>query len=383
MTCLIVVPSLIRAGAETQAVDLANGLAAKGHSVHLCCFEQDLDQRDRLSGNVRFHHVPRKSKFDTTLVNRLAALIDEEKIEIVQAILQVSTLVAWLAANRSARQPPVVAAVHTTLNRGLKQELQERLLYRWIMRQLAGVVFVCEHQRQHWTGRYPELGRISHVVYNGLDPERFRSSDFAEAALQLRRDLRIPEQAFVFSCLAAFRPEKGHRILLDAFSRIDGDACLLLAGDGALRKSMEAFAARAGLEQSTRFVGNVPDVSPILAASQATVLASTAVETFSIAMLESMAMGVPMIAPRIAGLPEAIHDGDTGLLFSIGDRAALADRMQALLRQPAEAGRMGRAAREKLAGSFTLDNMVAGSEQVLRAAARQRTAPAAAGCQER
>ena len=383
MICLIVVPSLIRAGAETQAVDLANGLAAKGHSVHLCCFEQELDQRNRLSEDVQFHHLPRKTKFDRTLADRLAALIDDEKIEIVQAILQVSSLVAWLAASRSSRQPPVVAAVHTTLNRGLKQELQERLLYRWIMRQLAGVVFVCEHQRRHWTDKYPELGRVSHVVYNGLDPRRFSRDDFTEAAQQLRRDLRIPEQTFVFSCLAAFRPEKGHRILLNAFSRVDGDACLLLAGDGALRESMETLAARVGLERRTRFVGNVPDVRPILAASQATVLASTAVETFSIAMLESMAMGVPMIAPRIGGLPEAIHDGGTGLLFPIADTAALTEGMQALLRNPSEARRMGDAAREKLARSFTLENMVAGSEEVLRAAARQRTAPPAAAGQER
>ena len=61
ISCLIVVPSLMRAGAETQAVDLANGLADRGHLVHLCSFEPQLDQRNRVSEKVKFHHIRRKS----------------------------------------------------------------------------------------------------------------------------------------------------------------------------------------------------------------------------------------------------------------------------------------------------------------------------------
>lgn len=363
--CLIIVPALIRAGAETQAVDLANGLAEKGHSIHLGSFEPQLDQRDRISGDVHFHHVPRNSKYDRSLVHRFAALIDREGIDVVLGVLQFAALVGWLAARRSRRQPPVVAAVHTTINRGLKEELHDRLLYRRMLRRLAAVVFVCEHQRKHWVTKYPELAPSSRVVHNGVAPERFRREDFAEAASQLRRNLDIPDGDFVFASIAAFRPEKGHRLLLDAFAQVRENAWLVLAGDGSLRPEMEAYAESAGLGGRVRFLGSIPDSRPLIAASNATVLASTAVETFSMAMLESMALGVPMIAPRIGGLPEAIADGETGFLFPVGEVGSLTDHMRSAAEQPERTQRMGRSARNKIIREFTFEKMVAGTERVL------------------
>lgn len=366
MNCLIVVPSLIRAGAETQAVQLANGLAARGHCVHLCSFESELGLRGRVSDEVQFHHLQRKFKYDLSLISRLARLIDRERIDIVQGVLQFATLIARLAAGRSDSKPPVVAAVHTTITRGLKDELIDRLLYRRLLRRLPAIVFVCENQRDHWISKYPELTPLSTVVHNGVAPESFRRDDFAKSAQHLRTNLCIPEDACVFACIAAFRIEKGHKILIEAFSKIAGNAYLVFAGDGELRAGIEAYAAAAGLTARTRFLGNIEDTRPLVGASNATVLASTAVETFSMAMLESMAMSVPMIAPRIGGLPEAIIDGDTGLLFPIGDSSALACCMQYVVKQPPEAVRMGRSAEQKVAQHFTLAKMVAGSERVLR-----------------
>lgn len=365
MRCLIVVPALIRAGAETQAVSLANGLAEKGHSIHLCSFEPQLDQRDRISGKVRFHHVLRKSKYDRTLIHRLAELIDRERISVVLGVLQFATLVGWLAARRSRLQPPVVAGVHTTINRGLKEELHDRLVYRRMLERLPAVVFVCEHQRNHWVRKYPALQSSSRVVHNGVAPERFLRQEFAEPARELRRKLDIPDDDVVFASVAAFRPEKGHKLLLDAFAQVREKAWLILAGDGSLRSSMEAYAGNAGLSHRVRFLGSIPDTRPLIAASNATVLASTAVETFSMAMLESMAMEVPMIAPRIGGLPEAIINDETGLLFPIGNVTAMADCLRSVAERPQSAARMGRLARDKIIRNFTFEKMVTDSERVL------------------
>ncbi len=368
LNCLIVVPSLIRAGAETQAVDLANGLAALGHTIHLCSFESQLDQRQRLSDAVQFHHLQRRSKYDLSLIRRLSALIDVEQIEVVQGVLQFATLVAWLAARKSNTKPPVVAAIHTTVNRGLKQELQDRLVYRRMLKKMAAIVFVCNHQQGHWIRKYPELERLSTVVHNGVAPERFRREELTGPAENLRTKLGIPTDAFVFSVIAAFRPEKGHRLLIEAFARVRGDAYLVFAGDGGLRAETEAYADTCGVLQRARFLGNIPDTRPLIAASNATVLASTAVETFSMAMLESMALGVPMIAPVIGGLPEAIADGKTGLLFPVGDVRMLSQLMQSTLDNQGRTKAMGRAAQVRVNKEFTLDKMIARSEEVLRTA---------------
>jgi glycosyltransferase involved in cell wall biosynthesis len=115
-----------------------------------------------------------------------------------------------------------------------------------------------------------------------------------------------------------------------------------------------------------RLLGKVGDVRPVIVASDATVLASTAVETFSIAMLESMALGVPLIASRIGGLPEAIIERETGLLVPIGDVDALASGMRSMVESVAEVRRMGQASEQLIRTAFTLDKMIEGNERVLQ-----------------
>jgi glycosyltransferase involved in cell wall biosynthesis len=360
MRCLIVVPSLTRAGAETQAIDLANGLSSWGYNVQLCCFEQQLDQRDRLSAQVQFHHVLRKSTYDLSLTKAIARIIDLEQIEVIQGVMQFATLIAWLSAQRSQRRPPVVAGIHTTINRGLKQELQDRLIYRRMLRRLPAIVFVCDYQRTFWIKKYPELQPLAHVVHNGVDLNRFQRSEFEGGAARFRASLGIPESAIVFACIAGFRPEKGHRLLIRAFSELPPAAHLVLAGDGSERRTIEAQVRSVGLVNRVHFVGSLADVRTLIVASNATILASTAVETFSMAMLESMALEVPVIAPEIGGLPEAIEHEKTGLLFPIGDAMSLAVNMRKLVESPALARCMGLAAAEKVGRSFTLEKMIEG-----------------------
>jgi glycosyltransferase involved in cell wall biosynthesis len=366
LRCLIVVASLIRAGAETQAVDLANGLAAEGHEVHLCSFESQLDQLDRVSRKVQFHHVPRKSKYDRSLVRRLSALIDEHQIQVTQGVLQFATLIIWLASLRSSCRPPVIGAIHTTVNRGLKQEILDRLVYRNMLRRLSKVVFVCDQQRNHWIRRYPELRRTSRVVHNGVKPELFSREEFVEAGRGLRKELGIPADAIVFSCIAAFRPEKGHKLLLEAYQPIMHQAYLVFAGDGALQNDMKEYAASLGMSGTTRFLGSIPDTRILIATSSTTVLASTAVETFSMAMLESMAMGVPMIAPRIGGLSEAIIHGETGLLFPVGSAVELKKCLRSVVEDPSYASTMGAHAMRKVREEFTFAKMVKSTEHVMQ-----------------
>lgn len=363
--CLVVVPSLMRAGAETQAVDLANGLAQRGHIVHLCAFERQLDQRYRLAESVTFHHLQRRRKYDLSLISVLAELIDTEEIEVIQGVLQFAVLVAWLASIRSTRHPPVVAAIHTTTNRGVKQELQDRLVYRHILRTLHAVVFVCDYQRSYWVSKYPDLQAHARVVHNGVELARFRRDDYVAPAKDLRLRLGIPAEAFVFGCIAAFRPEKGHKILIDAFSRIPGDTYLLLAGEGSERPIVETIVRERGLAGRVCFLGSVAEVRPVIVACDATVLASTAVETFSMAMLESMALEVPVIAPRIGGLEEAITSNESGILFPIGDTNALTAGLSQVIANPAAAREMGLAASKKVKSAFTIGRMVEKNERVL------------------
>jgi glycosyltransferase involved in cell wall biosynthesis len=361
----VTVPSLIRAGAEIQAVSLANGLSTRSNTVHLCSLSDRNDLRDRIGGAVTVHTFPRRSKFDRAPLGHMRSVVDEARIDVILGVMQFAAMVSWLASIRTYRKPPVVVGIHTTINVGLKEELQDRLIYRQILQRLPGIVFVCQNQREHWLRKFPELKDRAHVIYNGIDLDRYRRDGLERSALEVRDRLEIPADATVFTCVAAFRPEKGHENLLRSFSRLDANAYLILVGDGVLRERIMRTAEELGINDRLRLVGNIPDVRPTIVASNATVLASTSVETFSLAMLESMALGVPMIATRIGGASEAIQDHENGLLCAPGDVAALAGHLRWIAEHRPEARSLGCEAARTARRRFGVDTMIANYEQVL------------------
>lgn len=365
MRCLLVVPSLRRAGAERQTVDLANGMVARGHHVSLCILEQEACQFRDLSDAVSFYQLNRKGRFDLGPVAGIARVIERERIEVVQGIMQFSALFCAAASLRSSLKPPVVAAIHTTKNLGVKEEIQDRLLYRHMLCRFPANIFVCNHQRDYWISKYPELTCTARVVHNGIDVGKFERPPFVGAGAALRGRLFISPDEFVFTCIAGFRREKGHDVLIHAFASMPHQTHLILAGDGPERKNIERVVQSLRLEKRVHFLGVVHDVRPVLAASDVTVLASTAVETFSIAMLESMAMKVPMIASDIGGLAEAIMPGKTGLLSVPGDVASLQFYMELAIANRSKVVEMGRAGSALVRSRFTIDRMVEAHIEIL------------------
>ncbi|WP_207173717.1 glycosyltransferase family 4 protein [Halochromatium glycolicum] len=369
---LLIVPSLRRAGAETQVVDLVNALDPDRFAIHLCAFEADIALLERVAADrVTFHHPRRRSKYDLGYVRAIGRIIDAHAIEVVHCTLQFSLLVGWLARGYARRRPSLVAALHTTLNRGRKEELQDRLLYRWLLRAAARVIFVSSIQSEYWCRRYPFLEDRSTIVYNGIDLAAKPVDAAGTLGASFRAAAGIPDDAFVIACIAGFRPEKGHRFLIQALAGLPEDCYLLLAGDGETRSLIEGAVSRAGLGDRVHFLGIVADVWPVLAAADVSVLASTAVETFSIAMLESMAAGLPMVASRIGGMEEAVTDGETGLLLPPGNTAALRDALVLLHGDRHLARRMGQAGRARVERDFTVERMAHTTAAVLVEAREQ------------
>lgn len=369
---LFIVPSLRRAGAETQAVDLVNAIDSQLFEKYLFTFEKDLSQLDRVDrDSVRFFNQPRRSKYDLSMCDAIARLIDQEEIDLIHCTMQFSLLIGWVAVKRSKRRPPLVCAIHITKNKDLKTELQDLALYQWLLRACKALIFVCDSQKEYWNRKFPALSGKSVVVHNGVDVNHFMASGFVERALEFRAAHSIPAQAKVFCCIAGFREEKGHFILLDAFRivlRNFPQCYLVLAGDGDFRSRIAAHAEAIGIGHRVIFTGNMSDVRPILAASDVKVLASTSVETFSIAMLESMAMNVPVISTSIGGAGEAIFQDRTGMLVPAADVQGLANAMQYALSEEGRLRRWGQACRDLVARRFSKQDMVSKTVDVLQRA---------------
>jgi glycosyltransferase involved in cell wall biosynthesis len=136
-----------------------------------------------------------------------------------------------------------------------------------------------------------------------------------------------------------------------------------LIGDGPLRAELEALTADLNLTDRVRFLGSRDDVAALLVAADVAVLSSRS-EGLSLALLEAMAAGKPVVATRVGGNPEVLTDGETGRLVPPADPEALAAALLEVLDQPGQAAALGRAARSRVVERFSLRGMVTQYEQV-------------------
>ena len=143
---------------------------------------------------------------------------------------------------------------------------------------------------------------------------------------ELRAELALDGDVLVFA--GRLGPQKAVGVLLEALRRIS-DVTLVIAGDGPERPTLERRVAELGLDARVRFLGSVPreTVLRLFRASDASVLPS-AWENFPHTVVEALAVGCPVIATAVGGVPEVVRDGENGLLVPPGDAAALADAIE-------------------------------------------------------
>ncbi len=220
----------------------------------------------------------------------------------------------------------------------------ERLAARW-----GVIVNVSEAERRR--GVVVGIGGTSYVIPNAVDTGQFAFTDdrartAARAALGLASDpLAV--------CVARMTGEKGHGMLLDAWAHVREQvpgAGLALVGDGPLRADLEARA-----DTSVRFVGEVDDVRPWLAASDVVALPSYS-EGMSLSVLEALAVGRSIVATDVDGAREEIGDVDepAGAIVPIGDAAAFGCALARRLAEPDTAGTEGRRGRARAEARFDL-----------------------------
>lgn len=163
-------------------------------------------------------------------------------------------------------------------------------------------------------------------------------------------------------CVARLSPEKGHIGLLEVFARMRADgvnAQLILVGDGPERERIERHAAHLQIEGAVVFRGRL-DVNTTLAeiaASDLLVLPSF-MEGLPVVLMEAMALGVAVVASRVAGVPELIDDGVEGLLFRPGDWDDLYVKMMRACADDELRTKMVEAAQVKVAGEFEISGAV-------------------------
>lgn len=201
------------------------------------------------------------------------------------------------------------------------------------------------------------------ILYNGVDPALYARKS---QAAKVRQELGLPPEAPVVGLVARLdHRAKGHLELLQALSLLKERHTIhaLMVGGGRRQEEMRQLAASLGLADVVHFLGNRRDVPELLAAMDIFVLPSHS-EGVSLAVLEAMAAGLPVIVSAVGGLPEIVQQGETGLLIPPKDPEALAHSLARVLEEPGLARSLGQKAREHVQEKYSLERMA----QVVNAA---------------
>ncbi len=367
MRLVFVTGSLVHGGAERQSIALANRLAERGHECHVVYVKNDPSQLARLRlsapSSIRCLHAARY--FDLRALSHLHSLLARLQPDAVLATNAYALLYAGLARAGA----PLAVALHSTYLQTAKEQLQ-MLAYRPLFWSADAAVFVCERQRRHWARR-AVFGRRSEVIYNGVDLEHWRADP--AAGERVREALGCAPGDFVVGLSAVLRPEKNPVQLVDAIAELRRrglPARALFIGDGPEKSSVLARSRERGIAEHVRIAGFQEDVRPCVAACDALALTSFT-EALSLAAMEAMALGRPVVHPDVGGARELIAHGEDGYLFPVGDTASLVERL-ACLADPGQRTAMGRAARLKVERQFSERAMVERYEALLAGIASQR-----------
>ncbi len=214
-----------------------------------------------------------------------------------------------------------------------------------------------------------ELGvRTDHVkvVYCGVGPKYAPGP--RDEALAHRWNLAGKR---VLLCLGPLVPRKNPVFLVEAFAEIrraaGGDVVLVWVGAGPMRRELEALAERLGVAGAVVFTGYLPEADkvPMLNLADVFVFASL-LEGFPLAPQEAMSCGKPVVAFRVASLPEMVEEGVSGFLVDANAKAAFAERVLTLLRDADLRRAFGAAAAERVDRHFRWSGTVRQVDEIYR-----------------
>jgi glycosyltransferase involved in cell wall biosynthesis len=230
-------------------------------------------------------------------------------------------------------------------------------------RLVDGVIVPSEALRTQVLGHGCLRPEIVTVIYNGAADQRFVRPD-AQAARRVRETYGLATDALVAAVVGRFVAQKGHRYLIEAAPRIRA-ACpslrFLFLGNGPLQSDLKSRIGELGLTDMFVFAGMLDNLDLELAGAD--LLVHPAIEEpFSHAILEAMRAGLPIVASRVGGVPEALSDGESAILVPPAEPVALADAVIELCNSPARMSSFGAANQARWHKHFRLPTMIEKTE---------------------
>ncbi len=350
---LYVFAALPVGGAEQVLVTELEGLDKNLFAPMVCVISEKGPVGELIEG-MGLPVVPllrmKKNQFDYNIIWELKNLMLRERPSIVHTHLYDGGKYGRIAA-RMAKVPGIV---HTAHNVYVKRRTKYHLINRILSSFTDRIIAVSKAVKESLV-RYDRINREKiQVIYNGIDLSKFGGPLTKN---EVRVELGIKPDEYVIGVIARLEEQKGHRYLLEALSHIPEHLAslkILIVGDGQLRSALEAETKKRALSSNVFFLGTRKPITPILKALDLFLLPSLW-EGFSMAILEAMAAGIPVIATMVGGAGEVITSGKDGRLIPPGDAQSLAEAIKDALLHKDKYLEMARIGRERVGQNFSQD----------------------------
>lgn len=335
-----------------------------------------LNERARLFGHVQvldlsFPHRPREIVQILSRARDLKTLFTSQSIDLVHVNGSSDHMLVMLAAMVLGRaRPAIVYTKHNSLpvSNSFGKCLRARLF-------TDHTIAVSPFTARQLAGSCYEANGIS-MIENGVDTRRYVPAD-SEQRRNARADLLgLQDDALVLGSVAGTDEYKGWLTMVQAVAGLDpglrDKVRVVVAGKPPSRNQLDAVAAL-GMSKRVVFPGLLHDIRPWARTFDVGFVLSHGIETISFACREMMAMGIPVIVSRYAGLPDNIEESVDGWVVPPKDPVALAALLGEIVSNRASLAAMGQAARIKSVDRFSFDSFIAATEQVYNKVLSRRT----------
>lgn len=369
MKVFFLIRSLQYGGAQRQLVNLANGLAPRGHEPIVAVFYPEGELAAELDPPVARVSLDKRGRWDVVrFVGRLAAEVRRRRPDVVHGYLPVANLFA-LTPRLFGVEVPVVWGMRASDMELTRYGRVERGVYRLcerLSRRPDGIIVNSEAGRDVLKSRgYPADAMA--VIPNGIDTERFRPDEGGRAGV--RAEWGVPEEALLFGLVGRIDPMKGHSTFLRAAAAVaethpEMRGACVGQGEPGLASELRALAAELGLAERVIWSAPRRDVRALMNGLDVLVLASGFGEGFPNVVGEAMACGTPCVVTDVGDAASIV--GETGLVVPPDDPAAMAAAWRKMLsRTRGERAELGRRARERVRERFGVDQLVESTERFL------------------
>jgi N-acetyl-alpha-D-glucosaminyl L-malate synthase BshA len=365
-------------GSGAVATELGMALARRGHEIHFITYQQPFRLPSFLP-RIYFHEVDvgryplfEYPPYDLALAVRMHEVTLAHKLDLLHVHYAIPHATsAWIAKEMLAPTRPdirVLTTLHGTDITIVGQDPSFHAITKFSIEHSDGLTAVSRFLQRETVRAFGCTGCQIEVIPNFIDPDIYDRGKYKPS---LRDQFRPGDRVLMH--ISNFRPVKRVRDVVRVFARVAETmpSVLVMVGDGPDRVHAEAEARELGVDRRVFFLGKIEAVAPLLSAADLFLLPSQS-ESFGLSALEALASGVPVVGTSAGGLPEVVHDGESGALYDVGDVDGMADGASAILRDRSRWTAMSTFAARDARTRFALDDVVEQYESFYDLALTQR-----------